>query len=139
MKSALLRRSMLVLLLATATCTETPTGPPAPPVPVPGTLVVRLTTPNQNDAAIVVRLSGPDVTQLQSGNAAYQLHTRAAGASQRIALFGTLTTGPVLRFHVPDVARLSEYSAQVVEVADDSNDMRAELAGYDVAIERHSP
>ena len=127
---------VLATAVLVSTCGE-PVSPPRPPEPEPGVLSVRLTTPNADDAALIVRITGPTaMTSVVAGNPAHEIYSRAEAKAFNAALFGDLAGGVLLRFHVPDIAKVAEYSATVVEVADQANALRESLAGYVVTVER---
>jgi hypothetical protein len=126
----------LFLALAATACTGGDGGGTPPTQPEPGVLTVNLTTPNPDDRALVVEVTGPSISAVTAANAAYVVHSRAPGASSvRVAVFGSLGSGALLRFQVPDVNQASAYSATVVEVADAANALRA-TAGYTAAVAR---
>jgi hypothetical protein len=114
-----------------------PGQPPQPTAPtaVPGTLTARLVTPNGDDGAIVIEISGPapvaDVTVAVQGAV---VHSRANGNMTRLAVFGSLASGALARFSVPDVNAAQQYSAQVTEVSDRANALRTSVTGYQVSI-----
>lgn len=130
-------RALLALAaaLAAATCGDAPNGPPKP---VPGVLTLTLVTPNADDRAILVRVTGPEaMTDVASASGAYELHARGAGGtSVRAAAFGPIAGGALLRFAVPDVNRSAEYVATVEEASDGANALRAELGGYRLTVGR---
>ncbi len=113
-------------------------GGDGPTAPEPGTLEVRLTTPNANDRAMLVTVAGPEPIQSVSGpvGGALVFHGRVSGAQATIAVFGPLAGGVVARVAVPDVGRVGAYTVTIVEVADDANQLRASLAGYSLTIVR---
>lgn len=117
-------------LLALAGCKDGPTGP------TPGELTISLATAATDDRAIVVSVSGPgEIAAVASANPGYTLHSRASGGSFRAAVFGDLSTGPLLRFTVSDVGQAEQYTALVLEVADGANALRP-VAGSTLSIAR---
>jgi hypothetical protein len=114
--------------------TPTPTLPTVPTA-TPGTLTARLVTPNSDDGAIIVDITGPapaaEPTALTPGAS---LYARSNGNTARVAVFGALGSGALVRFSVPDVNAASQYSAQVAEVSDRSNALRPSVTGYQVTI-----
>jgi len=108
---------------------------PTAPAAVPGTLTARLVTPNADDGAIVVEINGPapvtDVTAAVQGAVA---HSRANGNKTRLAVFGPLASGALVRFSVPDVNAAQQYSAQVTEVSDRASALRTSVTGYGISI-----
>ena len=120
---------------------STPTEPtptpvqPTVPVPVPGTLTVRLVTPNADDGAILLELTGPaPAAEITAAGQGALVHTRANGNTARVAVFGSLGAGALVRFTVPDVNAVQQYSAQVIEASDQGSALRASLTGYQLTI-----
>lgn len=114
--------------------TTTPTLPTAPTA-TPGTLTVRLITPNTDDGAILLDITGPaPVAELTALSPGASLHARANGSTTRVALFGALSSGALVRFSVPDVNAATQYGAQVTEVSDRSSALRATVSGYQLTI-----
>jgi hypothetical protein len=127
-----------VLLLAAAvllsTCGDSPT---APTPPEPGTVVATLQGVRTGDAALIVRLRGPGtIGTVTSASAGYVFHARAAGDSARAAVFGAVANGPLFQLSVPDVHRIAEYHATVVEVSDGTNALRDDVSGYSLTLAR---
>ena len=114
---------------------ETDAGPKQP---VPGALTFELQTPNAQDGALLVQLSGPALTvgAVSATGAGNQLFARMSGSTLKVAVFGTIQAGPVFTVSVPDLARASQYSATVSEVADAGNALRGSLTGYAVRVKR---
>ena len=112
-----------------------PPTQPAAPVAVPGTLTARLVTPNTDDGAILVEISGPTpLTDLATTVQGAVLQSRTNGNTVRVAVFGSLAAGPLVKFSVPDVNKAQQYSAQVAEVSDRANALRATLTAYQLTI-----
>lgn len=118
--------------------TEPPAQPPVQPtVPaaVPGTLTARLVSPFTDDGAILLEIVGPapaaDVTAAAQGAV---VHARANGNTTRVAVFGSLGSGALVRFSVPDVNVAAQFSAQVAEASDRSSALRASVTGYQITI-----
>jgi hypothetical protein len=105
--------------------------------PVPGVLNVTLATPNANDRAALLTITGPAaLTQLEAVGAGVVLHQRASGTTVHVAVFGPLASGGLLRFTVPDVNKAASYTVTVTEVAADTNRLRDNLAGYVTTVAR---
>lgn len=105
-------------------------GDGGPTGPEPGALVVNLTAPNADDAAILLRVIGVGITQVSASQAGTYLKVLQDGNTLTAVLVGNLATGALMRFNVPDVNALGSYSATIVQVADEKNALRALLAGY---------
>ena len=109
----------------------------APEAPQPGVLTVTLTTPFPDDRAMLITVSGPDeTTSVAAAGSGYTVHTRAGGTTFRAAVFGRLSSGPLVRFAVPDVNRAPAYRATIQEVVDPSSAIRPSTSGYVLAITR---
>jgi hypothetical protein len=119
--------AVVALALALGSCDE----PHVPPeLPVPGTLVVSLATPHAGDAALALRLTGPAGVEEVAFAEGYLGFARSGAQATRVAVFGAVGTGAVLRFEVPDVRRVGEYKVVIEEVADGGNRLRDSLEGY---------
>ena len=124
-----MRVASIATLAMVATCGDGPVAPPPPPVS--GTVTVRLTTPHADDRALIIRVTGPNMSAVVAANASLVMHMRAETNAFGAALFGNLTNGSaVLRFTIPDVSKLGQYAGTVIEVADDGNAVREALDGY---------
>jgi hypothetical protein len=110
---------------------------PTKPTALPGTLTVRLTTPNSDDAAMVLSITGPvTVANVATSLPGAVLHSRTVGGSSRVAIFGKLVTGELLHFTVPDVNAVAEFGVQLIEVSDRASALRANTSGYSAAVSR---
>lgn len=98
--------------------------------PVPGAIVVSLATPNTDDAAMVLEITGPDTGTITATDPATYLHVVGSGSSRTVVLVGDLQAGELLRFTVPDVDAADRYAAAVRQVADTSNALRTSLSAY---------
>lgn len=131
--SRIIRRSSLmtvVALLCTSCGDSTPTA-----VQVPGALVVSLSTPNSDDGAILISISGGGIGSPSAESSTHVFYSRATSPlATNAAVVGNITSGPLLRFNVPDVGRASSYVATISQVADRDNDLRATLTGYALRI-----
>jgi hypothetical protein len=109
-----LRRGVLVALstVVLAACGDR-TDPT--PKPVAGELVVKLTSPNATDGALIVRVVGPvtDVTPVGS----YRVSFTTQGNMTRAIITGDIVSGDLLRIKVPDVSALDGYFASVEQAA----------------------
>ena len=84
-----------------------------------GTLTVSLTTPNSGlDGAAIVVLSGPAAPGSVTPAAGLTLWGGpVTGATDTIALTGTLSTGAILTLQVNDTRQVGQYSATLRQVA----------------------
>jgi hypothetical protein len=120
----------LVALAAGAACDG---KPPTVVQPLPGVLSATLASPHAEDGALLLRVTGPGPIGDVQGGAGYVVHARPAGDGVRIAVFGNVVPGEVVRFHVPDVHRADAYAVTVVEAAGRDNALRG-LHGYAVTV-----
>jgi hypothetical protein len=113
-------------------CGGDPTGP------VAGTVEVTFTTPNSDDAAVLLRVTGPAMTGVSADAAGSYLKTLEEGETVTVVVAGDLTSGPLIRFGVPDVREraLESYSATLLQVASRTNALRSPLSGYSLTISR---
>jgi hypothetical protein len=108
-----------------------------PPLPVPGVLTVSLTTPNANDRAAVLVVVAPEpVTGVESAATGVVMHQRTTGTVTRVAVFGRLPSGALLRLNVADVNKSAQYTVTLQEVADATNALRPALTGYTATVTR---
>ena len=124
-----------VAVAALGSCGGDATGPGEPDVPTPGELGVRLASPAARDGAVLLTISGPsaptDVLGTQPG---VLVHARPSGGGVTVALFGSVASGEVLRFRVPDVRAAGAYQAAVREVSAEDNALRDDLGAYRLTI-----
>lgn len=133
-----IRRFMLATAAAvlTGSCADSPT---APDRPEPGLMLVRLTTPHADDGAAVFRLVLPEGMTTGVPELAVQglevFHRRTAD-TLRVAVFGAIRSGDVMRIAVPDLRQASRVTANIVEVAGEDDALRESLAGYALTVTR---
>ncbi len=116
-------------------------GGVGPSEPVPGALTLNLTTPNADDRALLISISGSaaadSMSNILPADTSYTVLPRVEnGNSARVAVFGDITDGPVLTFDVPDINDPSRYTAQVLDAADASNSLRANLTAYSLQVQQ---
>jgi hypothetical protein len=101
-------------------------------VPEPGTLSLFVSGPHEDNGAVMVAIRGPGLaapTPRDPANVVYFLPA-GAGAEARVIVVGPHLSGALVTMAVPDVRRANEYSASVLEVADQLNQVRADVTGY---------
>lgn len=121
--------ALLVLAFAGFACSHTPTGPE------PGTLTVMLNNPNSGtDGAILLTLSGPTtITNAVALGGDTLWTTDFSSTAVRVLLTGSIRTGAVLHFNVPDVNVYQSYLVtvnQAVRSADYGEESLAQYTGY---------
>ncbi len=106
--------------------------------PVPGPLSVVLTSPNGDDAAMILTLTTPVApTSLTAGSGLALFLDGAPGATTtRVVLTGTMTTGStLLTIQVPDTRADEDYSVTVDQVASTTYALRS-VTGYAASVEK---
>jgi len=101
----------------------------------PGIAAVTFVTPNTDDGAISLVLTGPGVADVHPGSSAYAVFWRVVSASEaRLIVVGDLSAGVVATVSVADVHHLGQYHAEVLEVAQRNDSARVSTAGYAVTL-----
>lgn len=96
-----------------------------------GVVSVSLTTPNADDGALLVTITGPGVTNPHAGSSGYRLDWQSVTADElRIIVVGDLSDGVLVTMDVAAVNRLGDYHGVVVEAASRTDQLRASLSGY---------
>ena len=126
----------LALLATAIACGDDLAGPDPVEQPTPGTLTLTLDTPHDDDHALLLRIVGPDAMSAPVLEAeGLAMHARGAGNDTlRVALFGAIADGALLRFDVPDTRAAASYGATVVEASGPAAALRASATGYVVTI-----
>lgn len=108
------------------------TGPKA------GTATVSLVTPNADDGAVLLTLTGPGLANVQSASSSYHVYWRVVSSSEvRAIVVGDLASGAVLTAAVDDVSKVGQYAGSVVEAASRSDVVRTSVTGYGVTFAAH--
>jgi hypothetical protein len=138
MNRAFIRLSALsaATALAIVACSDSPT---APQPPIPGELTLSWVTPNADDAAAMIKIVVPAGTVTPSVIGASEdleiFHRRSADTIF-VAVFGDLSDQPLVKIQVPNVRRVNEFSAQLIDVANDADALRSSIEGYALTITR---
>jgi hypothetical protein len=123
------------VLLALTGCAKGSTGPSDGGPATPGWLTVELNTPNTDDGAVQLRVSGAQVDTVRVANA-YQGFGVASSAGADLVITGGVAKGVVAHLKVPDVNRSGRYTVSVVAAARrGSYELRA-LGEYRAAVVR---
>lgn len=132
-----MRRFRRTALLATLVLLLGPGCDDEPTAPVPGRLIVALTTPNADDAAVLFTVGGGVISSASVVSSTHLVFFRLASAdSMQAVVVGNVGTGPLATIEVPNVNRASRYKAEIVEVAARDNAVRESLAGYSLNVIR---
>ncbi|NIR43811.1 MAG: hypothetical protein GWN99_07625 [Gemmatimonadetes bacterium] len=104
--------------------------------PVPGSLIVSLTTPNTDDGAVQLTVSGGtiDGVSLATGTGYRFFSHESSATSFSIIVAGDIAAGPLASISVPDVNAADSYSAALVAVADRSNQIVSPTTGYALTV-----
>ena len=120
-------------------CGASSTGPTnddgAIPSVTPGWLTIQFTTPNSEDGAVQLRVTGPVIDSVVVDSRYDSFGATSATVGDLVAT-GNIVTGNLARFRVPDVNRTAEYSVSVVAVAQKSTYALRGAAGYQAVIVR---
>jgi len=121
-----------------AACSDKGTGP-VPPGPPPASpplsaVVVALATPNSNDGAAIVTLTGPDVGTIQPADSHYVVFSRASGQDLHVIVVGNLSAGPLFTAKISGTHTLSAYSGSIQQVATRGDSILGSLSGYRVSV-----
>ncbi len=106
------------------------TGPPAP---LPGQLTVNVSTSGGPGAAFKLTVTGEGIASPVKVGTSHQLYTFASGDTLKAALIGTVSTGELLKFSVPDVNQASSYRVTLNEVAGSDNALLS-LGSFSVSV-----
>jgi len=105
--------------------------------PVAGILKVKLaTTPNSGlDGAVLLTVTGPVIPTGAAAQAGFRLFGTPVATTNKFAVTGTLSTGAILfTIDVPDINKVSQYSATIQQVAASSNYALRTLGGYSLTV-----
>jgi hypothetical protein len=123
-----------LLMLLAACGGSSPTGSSGGDA-TPGWLSVELTTPNGDDGAVQLRITGPGVDSVVASSP-YNGFGVASGSTADLVLTGAIQTGRVARFQVSDVSRASQYAVSVTAVAQRGSYALRATSGYQTAVVR---
>lgn len=133
--SRLLRTAVSILAagVLAAACGDS-TGPDDGPSP----FIVHITTPFPDDGAVLVVLYGPlpAGVNVVAGGAGLVVHSVRIADTLRIAVFGTITSGPMVRLEVPNGAVIPQIFARVEDAASRDNVQRGAVSGYALRLEQ---
>ena len=112
----------LLAVTMTLSCTEGSVGPAAY-VPDPGFLTVEWTGPAAGRGiGVLLELEGPGIEAVRAPG--FELYESRASGRHEIVVAGSLRTGPLVQFRVPDRGQLPLYRVRVLEVAGEDYELR---------------
>lgn len=104
-----------------------------PPAPDPGPVKLILSTPNVNDGALLVAVTGGTVSSVSAQG--YQTaSTVPGGGGVTLIIRGSIADGNVAQITLPDRKHLADYTATVKQAADRSSYQQQNLAGYSITL-----
>src|SRR5262245_47962004 len=105
--------------------------------PTPGTVTVSLNSPNADDGAVLVTLTGPGIRDAVPANSAYKIYWRAVSATElRLLVVGNLSDGTLATVTVDDTRHVDQYQGTLLEAVSRTDAVRASLSGYSIQISR---
>ena len=117
----------LAILVAAATvlsCTDGSVRPPTAAKVDPGFLTVELTTPAANrDIGVLLEIEGPGIETVRAPGLALYQSSQVPGRRQ-VIVAGSLLTGPLMQFRVPDRNQLPLYRVRVLQVTGEGYGLR---------------
>jgi hypothetical protein len=120
--------TITVALAFTAACSSDTIGP------MPGALRVVLLTPNSDDGALLLTVSGGNIDTVEA--AGYSTYTsRISPTSFRVVVAGDISAGAILTVRVPDVHASATYQATISQAASRSSFLLQNLTGYMLAVQ----
>ena len=112
----------LLAVTMTLSCTEGSVGPAAY-VQDPGFLTVEWTGPAAGRGiGVLLELEGPGIEAVRAPG--FELYESRASGRHEIVVAGSLRTGPLVQFRVPDRGQLPLYRVRVLEVAGEDYELR---------------
>lgn len=130
-----LQRAALAAVPLLIGCAKGSTGPSDDATPVPGWLSIELETPNPDDGAVQLRVTGAAVEEVRVGSI-YNGFGVGSTSGADLVITGVVGQGVVAQIRVPDVNRSGRYTASVVAVARRGNYELRSPGGYRAAITR---
>lgn len=125
-------RAWLVTLLTGAVACGG--GTTDPPPPTSGVVVATLSTPNDRDGALVVRVIGEQTELEAMGSYRLAVGTVPPSTTTRVIISGTIVAGDLLEFTVPDVSKLATYVVVVEQAAARDTYALLDPSGYNVTL-----
>ena len=103
---------------------------------MPGYLTVQLTVPSSAPAiGAVVAVEGPAIDSLRAPGFELIREAELAATRRIVIIAGSLSTGPLLEFHVPDRAAHAQYRVRLLQLSGEDYALR-DPAEYEVSIRR---
>ena len=101
--------------------------------PASAILSVTLSSPNGDDGAVLLTISGGPVDSVEA--VGYTVYTARSGTETvRLIVTGNLGSGPIARIHIPDNRQAAQYSAEIVQVAARKTYAQRDPASYTASL-----
>ena len=128
----------LALTAAAVACILILDGCKSTPDPVAGEFTINLATPNTDDGAILVKVTGTGaetVVRVSAACSACKIFSGAVGSGEiRAVITGNISAGAVARVSVSDTNNKASYSVQILDVASRTYVKRA-VGGYSLTLQ----
>lgn len=96
-------------------------------------LSVSLSSPNTDDGAVLLTISGGPVDSVEA--VGYPVYTARSGSETlRLIVTGPIGSGPIARIHVPDNRQVFSYSVKLVQVAARATYTQRDPASYGASL-----
>lgn len=127
-----LRILPLAALLFAAACGSSSGGSSGPTA---GTLFITYATPNSDDGALLLKVTGAAVSSV-TADTTLKAYSRisADGDTLMLVVAGAVHNGVVARISVPDTRAVANYVGTVLQVAQSGTFAQRNLTGYSVAV-----
>jgi hypothetical protein len=103
--------------------------------PASTTLGLSLSSPAQDDGAVLLTITGGPVDSIEATG--YRIYSTSPGLNTyRVIIAGQLASGPIARVHIPDERRSADYAAMVEQVAARESYRQQDPAGYGLSFTR---
>ena len=104
-------------------------------VATPGFVNVTLATPNSNDGALLLTLSGGTIDSLAASAGGGTIFFASTGTNTfRVMVAGTIGDGPVVKFWMPDRRDVAQYLATLEQAAVRGSYEQQDIGGYSLSI-----
>jgi hypothetical protein len=101
--------------------------------PTAAALNVSLSSPNADDGAVLLTISGGPVDSVEA--LGYAVYTARSGAETlELIVTGHFGSGPIARIHVPDSRHVSRYSARIGQVAARATYAQRDVVSYSASL-----
>ncbi|MEP6572006.1 MAG: hypothetical protein ABJD11_04895 [Gemmatimonadota bacterium] len=102
--------------------------------PAPGALRVMLHTPNADDGALLLTVSGGPIDTVESAGFSTSV-ARMSSTSFRVLIAGDIGNGNILTLQVPDRHAVTSYVATVTQAASRSTFLLQNPTGYSLLVQ----